>query len=437
MDGNWSTPENWSGDVLPGLGDVVQFDGTSSKNADIDAGFSGEVQGVVFAAGYTGTVSQQAALTVGTAGWNQAAGTFQGGTQTIDVNGNVNGSGGSFTSTTGSLFVSGDFTLSGMTFSNAGGTLELDGASNANFTLGAAVPFANWVLNKTGGAALTLLGGSPVVDTVTLSGGQLNGGLLNINACQNATVTNGFTGGTATLNIVGGAGSWVIPADQTMPALTLNASGCSVLLSGVLVNTTTFQGAVLVQQGNLQLADTLAQFDSTLTNSGGTITTGVGSVVLNGAVSLTAGTIDFGTATSVDVNANVQIAGGAYTDSSTASSYSGNIDAQTGVYNPNGGTVTLDGLTNSDLIFASAYLFNNLTLAKQNPGSITITGATPIVANQLSATGGSLDSGTLIVQQCQNMNITNGFQGGVDHSQLLEEPETPRFLPINRCQAFN
>ncbi|MCA9968905.1 MAG: hypothetical protein KC425_01755, partial [Anaerolineales bacterium] len=61
-DNNWSTAENWSGDQVPGAGDTVVFDGTSSKDAAIDAAFT--VDNLYVAAGYTGTINQTSPLVI-------------------------------------------------------------------------------------------------------------------------------------------------------------------------------------------------------------------------------------------------------------------------------------------------------------------------------------------------------------------------------------
>src|SRR5882724_1154250 len=51
---NWSEAANWSGDTIPGAGDVAIFDGTSTKDATIDAAFAGSVAGIQINSGYTG-----------------------------------------------------------------------------------------------------------------------------------------------------------------------------------------------------------------------------------------------------------------------------------------------------------------------------------------------------------------------------------------------
>lgn len=57
-DENGSTPENWSGDVMPTAADVLIFDSTSSKNAQLDSNFPTSVAGVVVDPGYFGTITQ-------------------------------------------------------------------------------------------------------------------------------------------------------------------------------------------------------------------------------------------------------------------------------------------------------------------------------------------------------------------------------------------
>ncbi len=105
---NWSDCANWSSDTCPTSSDIANFDGTSSKNATIDASFAGSVAGVSIDSGYTGTITQSIALSVGTSSFSMAGGTWVGGSNNISV-GN-------------------DFTLSGGTFTSSG-TLILDDAS--------------------------------------------------------------------------------------------------------------------------------------------------------------------------------------------------------------------------------------------------------------------------------------------------------------------
>ncbi|MGH2395134.1 MAG: hypothetical protein ACRDGH_16860, partial [Candidatus Limnocylindria bacterium] len=138
----WSDPLNWSSDLIPGAADTAVFDGTSVKNATIAINTS--VQGVAINAGYTGTITQSAGvtLTVGSAAFSQAAGTFVGGTAAMTVNGAFTLSGGSFTSTTGTLTITGAATKSGGTFTHNGGTVAFS-TSNVAIDVGGSETFNN------------------------------------------------------------------------------------------------------------------------------------------------------------------------------------------------------------------------------------------------------------------------------------------------------
>jgi len=62
---NWSDRLNWTGNYTPEAGDVVRFGSVSTKNATIDANFSGgTVAGVTIESGYTGTIRQDRGLTI-------------------------------------------------------------------------------------------------------------------------------------------------------------------------------------------------------------------------------------------------------------------------------------------------------------------------------------------------------------------------------------
>ncbi|MCF8370885.1 MAG: T9SS type A sorting domain-containing protein [Bacteroidales bacterium] len=87
-DGLWSTPTNWSGDVLPGTADDVVFDATSVANCSIDGNYG--IKSFTVDVLYTGVVSLGTnALTV-TSGFSVASITgFNAGTGSVVLNGNV------------------------------------------------------------------------------------------------------------------------------------------------------------------------------------------------------------------------------------------------------------------------------------------------------------------------------------------------------------
>src|SRR5688572_331137 len=62
-DTNWNTCANWSADTCPGSGDIATFDNTSDNNATINVAIN--VAGIDINVGYDGTITQNAAVTVG------------------------------------------------------------------------------------------------------------------------------------------------------------------------------------------------------------------------------------------------------------------------------------------------------------------------------------------------------------------------------------
>jgi MYXO-CTERM domain-containing protein len=101
----WSAPANWSGNAVPGPGDGVVFDATSSKNATFDV----EVRGLasLTIAGYTGVISRDPAsrhtLSV-TGDFVQSSGTFTVPPYFI-VGGQFARTGGSFVATGSIVFL--------------------------------------------------------------------------------------------------------------------------------------------------------------------------------------------------------------------------------------------------------------------------------------------------------------------------------------------
>ena len=56
-DDNWSTAANWSGDSVPGVGDIAVFDGTGQSDSDVDTSFTTTVSGIKMGLAFTGTVT--------------------------------------------------------------------------------------------------------------------------------------------------------------------------------------------------------------------------------------------------------------------------------------------------------------------------------------------------------------------------------------------
>jgi len=112
-DSYWSTGANWSKNAVPNSGQVAVFNSSSSVNCTIDA--VADVAGIDIQSGYTGTITQDAGITVtaGSSGYTQSGGIFSGGDAAITVSGSMFLSGGSFKSTSGTLTVKNDFLTAG------------------------------------------------------------------------------------------------------------------------------------------------------------------------------------------------------------------------------------------------------------------------------------------------------------------------------------
>lgn len=149
-DSNWNTSTNWLGNSVPGTGEVALF--TAAYNVDANIDVPVDVGGMQIIGGYSGTITQQSGqtLTVGSSGFTQSNGTFNGGDSTITIGGpvtisdgtftggsssiDVTGvflqSGGSLTATSSTLSVLNELHLTGGTFSNNSGTIRFWGSGN-------------------------------------------------------------------------------------------------------------------------------------------------------------------------------------------------------------------------------------------------------------------------------------------------------------------
>lgn len=94
----WSVPTNWFGGAVPGPANIAYFTGLYNVNCTIDAAVN--VKGVNIAA-YTGIITQANTILLGTSGWIQSGGTFNGATQTIDNFGDLLQTLGAFSPSTG------------------------------------------------------------------------------------------------------------------------------------------------------------------------------------------------------------------------------------------------------------------------------------------------------------------------------------------------
>jgi hypothetical protein len=183
---------------VPGQGDDVTLDGTSTRNLVINT--AADMLSLTIASGYTGAVSTS-------------------GGPSIRVRGNVSiaATGGSFTSTTGTLQIDGSFSRTGtMGFSANGGTVLLNAATNKSHTFGGA-QFANLTLGKDDS---TLVGywkldenaGTTGADS---SGNGLTGNFVNTPTWTTSVPTTSFTDVSA-LTFNGTNASFSVPNNAAL-----------------------------------------------------------------------------------------------------------------------------------------------------------------------------------------------------------------------------
>jgi hypothetical protein len=195
-DNNWSTAANWSGDAVPTGTAAVTFNATSTKNCTVDNVGTWSGGALAVAAGYTGTVTQTADLTISS--FTQAAGTYS----------------------AGSLNISGSFTRTGGTFTQNTSTVTFNGSGVGTITDGGA-SFYNLVINGSG-ATYSLADSVVITNNLTVTAGTLQTAKDSV---SNLTVTGIFlvdTNGTVIVRRSSTSGNG---AGQTITAGTLTITG--------------------------------------------------------------------------------------------------------------------------------------------------------------------------------------------------------------------
>jgi hypothetical protein len=240
---NWSCAANWSGDTAPTGSDIALFDGTSTKNATINANIS--VAGIDINTGYTGTITQSGSytVTVGSSHYDQAAGTFTGGSGAITVNGTFTLSSGTFTSTSGTMTlgnVSNNVTIitnSGGTFNHNNGTITFvgDGATHNTYTLDAntTLTLYNVIVNmpNNNDGVDTASGDTVVVaNDFAFTAGHHVDGVWQVQ--NNVTIGASAGGGDGTLTMTGAGAHTYASSGGIGPILAVNNASAAVSPAG-------------------------------------------------------------------------------------------------------------------------------------------------------------------------------------------------------------
>lgn len=283
----WATGANWSGGAAPGASNEALFDGTCSANCSPTIAANISIKGIRIKSGYTGTITQNSGVTItlDTAGWVQADGTFAGGDSNFILWGGFYLSGGTFTSTSGTMSVYRKFTIANSpTFNHNSGTVNFgtaqvdDGISgtdaigfyDVNFVgNGSSAALAlNSIINAAGSVVLVDVGyGSSLVGTGT------------VRISQNLTIQGASwgVGNTVVFKMVGTG--------------TITGSGAGSAISSLTIDTlgtTTFAttGSLDIAGDFLYLAGTVITTGSTVRFVGSNQAINSGAVIFQNVVFL-------------------------------------------------------------------------------------------------------------------------------------------------------
>jgi len=340
--GVWNDSGNWSCASVPGSGDDVVLDGTSTDNLTVDVAVS--INSFSVTSGYTGAFDAATySVGVGNVVIEQTSGSFDWGSGTWTVSGDFDLD--SFTAT--AVTADGTAVLTGTTKSMTGrsslnypdlvqisGSYELTNVVNRAFVHNITITSTGYLLlsrefavNKVGGATLTIdSGGELEIGAVNTFIGYNAGGTYGL--INNGTITDSTGGGRTTLARAS------IDLKGNIPLylnITRGLSIANVTLSG----DTSVETLKLDDGGGVLNVD-LSNFDLTINGdlvyvNVDTWTKGTGTITLSGAANQS---IDFGGKTVEDIvidktDGTVTLTGNVTTDSLTLTDGALDIDGNT------------------------------------------------------------------------------------------------------------
>lgn len=402
--------------VGPGTTDDVVFDPDCDFGAAVDTAF--DVQSITASSGYTGTLTQSAAITVGSGGYTHAGGTFTGGSQSIDINGGFTLSSGTFTSTSGTMSVAGDWThTAGGTFAHNSGTVAFDAGGSFTINVATTETFSTLTFSGLAGS-WTISSGDTLITTGTLNltNGAVSGGTLE--ARGNVAATDGETTNTNILKFTGSATQSFTTTLATIDGdIQVNKSGgqvnqgTSITANGTGQELTIQEGTydlngnnltvsggsssfVVEDGGNLQLQGAESLTTPTL-NSGSTVTYDGTGTYSSGLVAgdtyhhlAIAGSGTWTLDAALDINGNFTQSAGTLDVHSTGNyplTVGGNWTRTASTFTPRAGTVTFDG---SSQTINDDTTFYNLTKSVSSAATLTFeASSTQTISNTLTLSG--------------------------------------------------
>ncbi len=414
-----------AGASASGAGKLL-FDGAGGLNAggaslphvELASGarsaFSGTIAGDLTLSGGTLTieadqtlhVTGNAALSSGTLAWATT-----GGTEVLDVDGDVTIAASAGATSAGSIVRCGGDWSSDATFAPALGTVELDGGSVA--TVGGTGPIF---------ASLRVVSGTKTLLSAAAVTGDLavdSGATLDANAALDVDGSVSL-GATATLD-VGGlthtvAGDWTSAGGSAIGSGTLELDG-----PGVLATSTGSVPNVLLTAGLREVDDTHVTGDLEL--AGGELRVrNDQTLVVDGDATFAAGTLSWhatpdGTPEVIDVEGNVTATAAAGSTSADSELYAAGDWTSDGAFAPAAGTVYLDGSSPSlvdgtGITLARLVVRNNgrALLNTANAGELLVeAGATLQMLADLTVSGGATVAGGTLALGPQTISVEEDF----------------------------
>lgn len=397
---NWNSTLNWSttsggagGASVPGSGDIAIFNGSGTGNCTINATVN--VAGFSIVSGYTGTISQGAnTVTVGTSHFSQAAGTFTGGSVTIDINGTFTLSGGTFTATTSDFKIGSSVTSTSTIFTHSGGTF--------NHNNGTTIFDAN---NSTNTFTVDVITATQFYNVKV----EHNSGISNTSTMQSGTndtikAVNDFTHQKSALK-----GVWRVQGNFIVGSMANGGTGNTIMYG----------------TGNKTYAFTSGGRASNLiiNKSSGTVTSAFGTTDFSvQSFKLTAGSF-----TSPTGNLNI---GGTWASNATV------FEHVAGTFTHNSATTVFD--MNGSFTFTikplSTTTFYNVTI--NSKGTQVLQNATDTLRtdNNLTLTQGSFNTGVIKVKK--DVIVTNTF-GGTGTIAFMSTGNPQNFTLTGATDKFN
>jgi len=449
--GNWNTPSDWSGGVVPNNGGGKTYNVTISNGepetvtlnlgvtiSDLTLGTSAILQSsqndsLTIASGGTltnsGTMSFDTTgsnITVASGGTLSNSGTInmEAAGETLNVSGTtintgtINLEGGGAATFTGSVTNSGTFqtgfsggnntvTVTGTFTNNSGAMLEVDGSgdvlnvnaftNNGTFTLGS-------------GAAFTITGGGSGVTSIAAGTTYNIGGTFNVkNGSTTTSALAKLNNISGTLDLENGQTTTITPTGGT---LTIASGGTLELSDAISSNTTLTITGNLTNSGSMRTGfsggSNTVNVSGTFTNTAGnTVTMYSSGDALNVNALSNSGVLYIGNA--ADSGATLTITGGGLGVTDVVAGSTINLYGNLNVVNSG---KTTSGLGNLNSVEGTLTIQNGQTTAvTPTSGTLTIASGGSLQISDLAASNTTLS----ITGNLNNSGvITTGFSGGTN-----------------------